>query len=104
MKKFTDKINESVEERIPTTEEFFKKYSSLLQFEEGDAEYLIDKDDFKEAMIEFTKLHVEAALKVASEKAQLSDILHEFIEDSWEGGDFIDKDTILNAYPLDKIN
>ena len=102
MKKFTDKINESVEERIPTTEELFKKYSSLCQFEEGDSEYLIDKEDFKEAMIEFVKLHVKAALKIASEKVTLTDFAYEFLQEGAD--DAIDKDSILNAYPLDKIN
>jgi hypothetical protein len=28
----------------------FKKYSSLYQFEEGDSEYLIDEEDFTEAI------------------------------------------------------
>ncbi len=101
MKKFTDKINESVEEKIPTTEELFKKYSSLCQFEEGDSEFLIDKEDFKEVMIEFVKLHVVAALKSASEKVKLTDFAYEFLQ---EGAyDAIDKDSILTAYPLDNI-
>lgn len=101
MKKFTDKINESVEEKIPTTEELFKKYSSLCQFEEGDSEFLIDKEDFKEVMIEFVKLHVVAALKSASEKVELTDFAYEFLQ---EGAyDAIDKDSILTAYPLDNI-
>lgn len=102
MKKFTDKINESIEERISTTEQFFEKYSSLYQFEEGDPEYLIDKLDFKEAMIEFAKLHVEAALKVASEKVSLTDFAYEFLQEGSD--DAIDKDSILNSYPLNKIN
>jgi hypothetical protein len=93
MKKFTDKINESIEDKIPTAEEFLKR----------DESGVYNEIDITHAMIEFTKLHVEAALKEASEKVELSDLLHEFIEDSWEGGPFIDKDTILNAYPLDNI-
>ena len=92
MKKFTDKINESVEDTIPTAVEFLHNYP-------GEP----DDDTIFKAMVEFAKLHVEAALKAASEKVQLSDLLHEFIEDSWEGGPFIDNDTILNAYPLDNI-
>ena len=52
-------------------EEFFKEYADLIQHEEGDTEYLVDKESFIEAMIEFAKLHVEAALKVASEKAKV---------------------------------
>ena len=46
------------------------------------------------AMIEFAKLHVEAALHIASERADLTD-----------NGSFpyVDKLSILNSYPLDKI-
>lgn len=52
---------------IPTTKEFFEKYSNLYQFEESSPEYLIDKECFQAAMIEFAKLHVTAALKEAAE-------------------------------------
>ena len=45
-----------------------------------------------EAMKEFAKLHVEAALKAASENADLIET----------DGD-IDRKTILNAYPLNNI-
>jgi hypothetical protein len=46
------------------------------------------------AMIEFAKLHVEAALHIASERADLTD-----------NGSFpyVDKLSILNSYPLEKI-
>ena len=97
MKKFTDKINESVEDKIPTVKEYVERFT-------GDDEDGYLRWDTVEYMCkEFAKLHVEAALKAASEKVELSDLLHEFIEDSWEGGPFIDKDTILNAYPTDNI-
>ena len=47
-------------------------------------------------MIEFAQLHVEQALRQASEKAQT---------ECDEGGEtgFVDKNSILNAYPLDNI-
>ena len=60
----------------------------------------------KEAMIEFAKMHVQKALKQASEKADadftyLGDDLKEI------GAEYIEvytiKDSILNAYPLDLI-
>jgi hypothetical protein len=46
------------------------------------------------AMIEFAKLHVEAALHIASERADLTD-----------NGSFpyVDKLSILKSYPLNKI-
>jgi hypothetical protein len=50
--------------------------------------------DIEKAMIEFAKLHIEAALKEASETADLTD-----------NGRFpyVDKDSILNSYSLDNI-
>jgi hypothetical protein len=60
---------------IPSAEEFISQH-----FEEG-----WQTSDF---MIEFAKLHVEAALKQALIK---SNVTHGF------------KDAILNSYPLDQI-
>ena len=78
-------------------------------------EFLIEKDPLfggleihyvKEAMIEFAKMHVQEALKQASEKADadftylgddLKEIRAEYIEV------YTIKDSILNAYPLDLI-
>ena len=65
---------------IPTAEEFLET----------------DKDwnrTTAQMMIEFAKLHVEEALKQASEQVYVSDTV--FCE--------IDKDSILNAYPLENI-
>lgn len=90
MKKFTDKINESVESGIPTAKEFFIRVVGE------------NPDEFngyiKECMIEFAKLHVEAALKAASEEADYITDGQEHITDVW-----IDKDSILKSYPLDNI-
>jgi hypothetical protein len=49
----------------------------------------------EEIMIEFTKLHVEAALKEASEDVEL--------ETYGNFGNSVNKDSILNAYPLENI-
>lgn len=90
MKKFTDKINESVEEKISSAFEFLSNFTDNP-----------DDDTIYIAMIEFAKLHVEAALKSASKKVELTDFAYEFLQ---EGAyDAIDKDSILNAYPLDNI-
>jgi hypothetical protein len=76
-------------EKILTAKELFDKM-------------LEDNDECTstEMMIEFAKLHVEAALKAASEKA-------ESIE-GWNTGfsgsaSSVDKDSILNSYPLENI-
>lgn len=72
-------------EKIPTAEEFLTEAGSPGHAKHGLA---------KKWMIEFAKLHVEVALYVASERADLTD-----------NGRFpyVDKDSILNSYSLDNI-
>ena len=65
---------------IPTAEEFC-----------NDMRYVTYSLD--EKLITFAKMHVEEALKEASEQVYVSDIV--FCE--------IDRDSILNAYPLENI-
>lgn len=67
---------------IPTAKELFNK-----MLEEN------DECMSTETMIEFAKMHVEEALKQASEQVYVSDTV--FCE--------IDRDSILNAYPLENI-
>jgi hypothetical protein len=92
MKKFTDKINESVEDKIPTAEEFLNNNS----FKGHVAMDSVDEDDIITDMIEFAKLHVEAALK---------EIIKNMNKVRGEDDPFynIDLRQILNAYPLDNI-
>ena len=77
--------------RLPTAEEFRKQYQEDL---------LLGRVVLDKMLIEFAKLHVQEALKDASENAAL---------DYWKGdcqlcgSNTIDKDSILNAYPLDLI-
>lgn len=67
----------------------------------------VDIQDAQEALIEFAKLHVQAALKEASEKVKMKDINEDcHYED--EDGNYpeimvFDRDAILNAYPLNNI-
>lgn len=71
---------------VPTVEEtWFKNTGSSINQEEY------------AAMIEFAKLHVEAALKAATNNAKMDSDPFDY-EDEW-----IDKDSILNAYPLENI-
>lgn len=72
---------------IPTAEEFLK----------GDADNAPWTGTQEQAMIEFAKLHVEAALKAASEKART------YYTDLEQTEKEIDVDTILNAYPLTNV-
>jgi hypothetical protein len=95
MKKFTDKINESVDEnKVPSSYEFLE---DLLSNELEDTSF----DSICGFMRKFAKLHVEAALKEASEKASLTDFAYEFLQEG--APDAIDKDTILNSYSLENI-
>jgi hypothetical protein len=71
-------------EQIPTAKELFDKMLSAN-----------DEVTSTEMMIEFAKLHVEAALKAAAENVQTN---YFYTED-----DPIDKDSILNSYPPNLI-
>lgn len=58
-------------------------------------------------MIEFAKLHVQEALKQASEKSLMKDVNEDCHYEDEEGNFpeiyFIDKNSILNAYNLNNI-
>ena len=81
--------------KIPTAEECFNNFVDfeICPLKEYTTEELIN--DIKKAMIEFAKLHVEAALKEASEKAE------------WKGHTLAAVEicdySILDAYPLENI-
>ena len=77
---------------IPTAEKFIENDYYHLHLD-TDSTCLASIHD---AMIEFAKLHVEAALKNASEKADTQTIHCTHIQ-------VVDKNSILNSYPLDKI-
>ena len=81
---------------IPTAKEFLKQVSPNdefgLRINLGNS-----KKHIHEIMRRFAKLHVEAALKEASENADT-------IYRGYNFGDYIvDKESILNAYPLTNI-
>lgn len=87
--------------KIITTDSLFKDYSDLCQFEEGSPEYLVDKEDFKEALIKFAKYHVKKALEKASEEAEVEVIeIDELTNESFYG---VNKNSILKAYSEDLI-
>ena len=77
-------------EKIPTAEEYWLKTSEVSDISKG----LIKPSSCTKFMIEFAKMHVEAALKAASERADLTD-----------NGSFpyVDKASILNSYSLSNI-
>jgi len=81
--------------------EIIMSISTAEKFIENDYYHLhLDTDStclasIHDAMIEFAKLHVEAALKEASEKAKCIEYM--------VGEYTVKKDSILNSYPLNKI-
>jgi hypothetical protein len=77
-------------EKILTAEEF------LIINDDKDFRLSMSGIYVSEMMIEFAKMHVEAALKAASENADTKDVPY---TDDIE----VDKDSILYSYPLDKI-
>ena len=84
-----------MENKIPTAEEF-------AWSQEEDFKTILAEANYQEVynlMIEFAKLHVEAALKDASENAELK----YRINDISCNDKILDKNSILNAYPLTNI-
>lgn len=73
-------------EKIPTARELSEKIGH------GEIEMPNELTFVEACMIEFARLHVEAALKVASEKGKCSN-----------GTSIVIKDSILNSYPLEMI-
>ena len=103
-----EKCNEKMENKLPTAEEFFKEKGTLI-INKKSSTYTNDVPI--EYIIEFTKLHVEAALKKASEDAEIS------LGDNWVRKQEtihpdslissvtikVDDESILNSYPLTNI-
>ena len=95
-------------EKIPTAEEFLRK----------NIDYVLEKDceeDVKNALKEFAKLHVEAALKaVIVNRDNDEDSFYVFgsLEDESRIGNYdlsglrcsLNKDSVLKCYPLKNIN
>lgn len=79
--------------KIPTAEELFQDRI----FSEFDA-------ITTELMIEFAKLHVQKALLFASNSAQLEQNgeIYDYFDDP-EGDVTVNKESILNSYPLENI-
>lgn len=103
---------------LKTTDDYFKYYTNLFHFEEGDPEYLIDEEDFKKALIDYAKEAIKADRENVAEHASLKH--HYYREDEnpeefkanrdlWEcrtdsyGDSYavdvyeVDKDSIINA-------
>lgn len=82
-------------EQLPSAEEFLIKRGCVRTLIVGEKSYFFEYVQPKD-LIEFAKLHVEKALKQASEKAQIQIDEHDL-------SCSVNKKSILNAYPLDNI-
>lgn len=84
-------------EKIPTAEAFLPKNIN--------GKY--SRNEVEKAMIEFAKLHVEAALKEASEEATINKNKGEVTARTFgnviDGTYSINQQSILNSYSLDNI-
>ena len=89
--------NNMEENKIPTAEEFVKEFRKKNPIANAESiEHWI-----AEHCIEFSKLHVEAALKAASESKSLCTAYTDDGLDYKEN--ILCKESVLNAYPLENI-
>lgn len=79
---------------IPTAREIFKKYSNKAN--------RVQDMNFNEMMIEFAKLHVEACKKEIKNRIYM-DENYICMDETINCMFLSDKDSILNAYPLENI-
>ena len=84
-------------EKRPTAEEFL--FGKADSFDHQMRELTFTDAKVKSLIIEFAKLHVKAALEAASENATA------YREEDMRGGTWtlVDKDSVINSYPLDNI-
>ena len=83
-------------EKIPTAEEILKETDSYSHIDDG-GDKVFYSGFVESLMIEFAKLHVDAALKEAVNNAELKHVMYT------ENDYCIDENSILKSYPLDKI-
>ena len=83
---------------MKTAAEFLKNFNE----EENNIDKLYYDSYVKKAMIEFAKMHVQEALRLASVEAEVEHELSNPYDPNSEY-QIVNKDSILNAYPLDLI-
>jgi len=88
------------EKKIPTAERFFFDYSVDSEYDNVSPNC---KQEIAYKAIQFAKLHVEAALKAASEFADLHPESNCYYEGGYCSKTRVDEKSILNAYPLTNI-
>ncbi len=93
--------------KIPTAKEFLKTFKFNYLREHNKNVLVINDDEIAgKAMIEFTRLHIEQALEIASKTAETKQM--KVKHNKLTGSEFhfvrrIDKKSILRAYPKTNI-
>lgn len=85
-----------------------KEYLLELGFDDAHLPELFNDDDkshyqITELMVEFAKMHVQEALKQASEKAEVATEYENPVNPSMGSFEVVDKCSILDAYSLDNV-
>ena len=86
-------LTKQLKQNKMTSEEVISK---IVKFESTNDTIQCTVHSLSQVMIEFAKLHVEAALKSASEKAKID----KSVTFGWEK---VDRPSILKSYPLENI-
>ncbi len=98
--------------QIPTAEEFLNNHPQISHYYDDKTDKMVCfSEQVEQAMIEFAKLHIEAALKEVNEKAyvefvdlvsgEIFDYPDVLVEEGVEIN--INKNSILNSYPLENV-
>lgn len=97
---------------IPTAEEFLQEHPLISHYYDDEQEWeVVPTEQVQQAMIEFAKLHVEAAKKEIAENSKI-ELSKNWVtkEQTIYPGEAIspitikvNQDSILNSYPLDNI-
>ena len=83
--------------KIPTAEDFLQDHLEISHFYDDKTQNMVCySDDVQKAMIEFAKLHVEAALKSAASDAHTKDV-------PFSNDVEVDQVSILTSYPPENI-
>jgi len=104
---FKESVDSKMSDKIPTAEEVLFQYMKEAGFTEDYIKmiYRINRDSAPaliEGIKKFAQLHVEAALKTASEKAKFFPISTWNCEPRGVQPE-VNKQSILNAYPKENI-
>lgn len=86
-----------------TIQQIFKKHANYTKLPDMDFDYMMDEEDFTNAAKELIEYHVKEALLQASKQVTTKlkeDVQELSMNDEWTE---IDKDSILNSYPLSLI-